>query len=140
MVLAEHRLEGLESDLKELIRITAEMGGLAENQIAGAIEALTRRDSERARRLLATDTAIDLMHRVIEERAIESIANRCPGTSDLRYVIGISRIANDLERIRDLAKNISKRVIAINGEEIPRQQAALIAPSPGERGPSPPHP
>ena len=52
MVLAEQRLESFESDLQELIRITAEMGGLAENQIAGAIEALTRRDSERARRSL----------------------------------------------------------------------------------------
>ena len=94
MVLAEQRLESFESDLQELIRITAEMGGLAENQIAGGIEALTRRDSKRARRLLATDTAIDLMHRAIEERAVESIAQRHPDTSALRYVIGILRIAN----------------------------------------------
>src|SRR5215468_7844656 len=121
MVLAEQRLEGFESDLQELIRITAEMGGLAENQIAEAIEALTRRDSERARRLLATDTAIDLMHRAIEERAVETIARRHPGTTDLRYVIGILRIANELERIGDLAKNISKRVIEIDGAEIPRR-------------------
>jgi len=121
MVLAEQRLEGFESDLQELIRITAEMGGLAENQIAGASEALTRRDTERARRLLANDTAIDLMHRAIEERAVESIAQRHPDTSDLRYVIGILRIANELERIGDLAKNISKRVIEINGAEMPRR-------------------
>ena len=54
-------------------------------------------------------------------RSVESIAQRHLGISDLRYVIGILRIANELERIGDLAKNISKRVIEINGVEMPRR-------------------
>jgi phosphate transport system protein len=120
MVVAGQRLGGFESDLQELVRITAEMGGLVENQIAEALQALTRRDGERARRLLAADIAVDATHHIIEERAVGTIANRHPGTRDLRHVIGILRIANELERIGDLAKNISKRVIAITGEEIPR--------------------
>jgi phosphate transport system protein len=120
MVVAGRSLDGLESDLQELVRVTAEMGGLVENQIAEALEALTRRDNERASRLLASDTAVDATHRIIEERAVETIASRRPGTRDLRYVIGILRIANELERIGDLAKNISKRVIAITGDEMPR--------------------
>jgi len=51
----------------------AEMGGLAERQIAEAIEALTTRDSERAWRVINADAAIDNMQRAIEERAIETI-------------------------------------------------------------------
>lgn len=52
----------------------AEMGGLAERQIAEAIEALITRDSERAWRMIHADTTIDNMQRAIEERAVETIA------------------------------------------------------------------
>jgi phosphate transport system protein len=99
----------------------AEMGGLAERQIAESIEALTTKDSERAWRVINADATIDNMQRAIEERAIETIARRQPVAIDLRQVVGILRIANELERIGDLAKNISKRIIAINGEEMPRR-------------------
>ena len=56
----------------------AEMGGLAERQIAEAIEALTTRDSARAWRVINADSIIDDMQRAIEERAIETIARRQP--------------------------------------------------------------
>jgi phosphate transport system protein len=61
------------------------------------------------------------MQRAIEERAIETIARRQPVAIDLRQVVGILRIANDIERIGDLAKNIGKRIIAMKGEEMPRR-------------------
>src|SRR5262250_666845 len=115
MSLASHTLKGFDSDLRELARTTAEMGGLAARQIAETIEALTRRDSSRARRVVAADASIDVMQRAIEERAIETIARRQPVADDLRQVVGIVRIANELERIGDLAKNISKRIMSING-------------------------
>jgi phosphate transport system protein len=85
------------------------------------IEALTRRDLERARRSVAADAAIDSLQRSIEERAIETIARRQPMAIDLRGVVGVLRISNDLERIGDLAKNIGKRVIALEGGDIARR-------------------
>ena len=109
-----------DSDLQELARAIAEMGGLAERQIAEAIEALTTRDGARAQRIIAADATIDAMQRNIEERAIETIARRQPVADDLRQIVGILRIANEIERIGDLAKNIGKRIIAINDEEPPR--------------------
>jgi phosphate transport system protein len=118
---SEHTTKAFDSDLQELARTMAEMGGLAERQIAEAIEALTTRDSERAWRVINADAAIDSMQRTIEERAVETIARRQPVAVDLRQVVGILRIANELERIGDLAKNIGKRIIAINGEEMPRR-------------------
>jgi len=119
MALAGHIVKGLESDLQDLARLVAEMGGVAERQIAETIEALTKRDSERARLVVTGDATIDLMQRTIEERAVELIERRQPAANDLRQVLGIVRIANELERIGDLAKNISKRIIAINGLDMP---------------------
>ena len=62
-----------------------------------------------------------LEQRNIEERAVETIARRQPVAGDLRQIIGILRIANEIERIGDLAKNIGKRIVAMNGEDMPRR-------------------
>jgi phosphate transport system protein len=121
MAGVEHTTRAFDSDLQDLARAMAEMGGLAERQIAEAIEALTTRDSARALRVINADAVIDSMQRAIEERAVETIARRQPVAIDLRQVVGILRIANELERIGDLAKNIGKRIIAINGEDMPRR-------------------
>jgi phosphate transport system protein len=121
MALAEHTTKAFDYDLQDLARMIAEMGGLAEKQIVEVIEALTRRDLERARRSVAADAAIDSLQRSIEERAIETIARRQPMAIDLRGVVGVLRISNDLERIGDLAKNIGKRVIALEGGDIARR-------------------
>jgi phosphate transport system protein len=67
------------------------------------------------------------MQRNIEERAIEIIARRQPVAGDLRQVIAILRIASEIERIGDLAKNIAKRIIAINGEDTPRTSMSGVS-------------
>ena len=59
------------------------------------------------------------MQHNIEERAGETIVRRQPVAGDLRQIIGVLRIANELERIGDLAKNIGKRIVEINGEDMP---------------------
>jgi phosphate transport system protein len=121
MAWSEHTTKAFDLDLQELARTMAEMGGIAERQIAEAIEALTTRDAERAWQVINADAAIDNMQRAIEERAVETIARRQPVAIDLRQVVGILRIANEIERIGDLAKNIGKRIIAMKGEEMPRR-------------------
>jgi phosphate transport system protein len=121
MALAEHTTKAFDSDLQELAGLIAEMGGLAERQIDEAIEALARRDIDRAGRVIAADNSIDMLQRNIEDRAVETIARRQPMAVDLREVVGILRISNELERIGDLAKNIGKRVIALGNGEISRR-------------------
>jgi phosphate transport system protein len=122
-----HTTKAFDSDLQELARAIAEMGGLAERQIAEAIEALTTRDGARAQRIIAADATIDVMQRNIEERAVETIARRQPVADDLRQVVGVLRIVNEIERIGDLAKNIGKRIIAINGEDTPRMPMSGVS-------------
>jgi phosphate transport system protein len=74
------------------------------------VAALSKRDAERAKRVVANDASIDALQAEIEEKAVLTIARRQPMAVDLREVVSALRVANDLERIGDLAKNIGKRV------------------------------
>ena len=114
--MTEHTAKAFDSDLQQLARMVAEMGGLAEKQTADAVSALAKRDSTLAQRVTQADVNIDTLQREIEEKAVLTIARRQPMAVDLRDIVGALRLANDLERIGDLAKNIAKRVIALNGE------------------------
>src|SRR5689334_11520141 len=116
-----HTAKAFDIDLQDLARMVAEMGGLAEKQIAESVDALARRDARLAQRIVALDPTIDNLQREIEERAILTIARRQPMAVDLREIVGALRVSNDLERIGDLAKNIAKRVIAIGSEFHPHK-------------------
>jgi phosphate transport system protein len=121
MIVLGHTAMVFDSELQALSCRVAELGGLVERQIVEAIGALTNRDQERGRQVVARDGTIDIMQRTIEESAVETIARCQPVAVDLRQVVGIVRIANELERIGDLAKNIGKRVGAIKEEDVPRR-------------------
>jgi phosphate transport system protein len=112
----QHTAKAFDLDLQDLARMVAEMGGLAEKQIAESVDALARRDAKLAQRVVALDPTVDALQREIEERAILTIARRQPMAVDLREIVGALRVSNDLERIGDLAKNIAKRVIALGNE------------------------
>lgn len=114
--MSNHITKAFDADLQELNRMVAEMGGLAEKEIAEAVHALTRRDSNLALTVIAADKQIDALQHEIEEKAVLTIARRQPMAVDLREVVGALRVANEIERIGDLAKNISKRVLDLNGE------------------------
>jgi len=118
----DHIAKAFDTDLQELTRKVAEMGGLAEREVADSVQALSRRDNELAKKVISTDAQIDALQLEIEEKAILTIARRQPMAVDLREVVGALRVANDLERIGDLAKNIGKRVLAVSGEEFPSQK------------------
>jgi len=119
--MPDHTTKAFDADLHELRRKVGEMGGLAERQIATAVDALARCDLSLAQRIILLDDLIDRLQREIEEISIVTIARRQPMAVDLREIIGALRIANDLERIGDLAKNIAKRVLALRGESLPLQ-------------------
>jgi phosphate transport system protein len=120
-MMNEHTAKAFDVDLQDLSRMVAEMGGLAEKQIADSVDALATRDSGRAERVIGSDIAIDNLQREIEERSVLTIARRQPMAVDLREVISALRIANDLERIGDLAKNIAKRVVPITTDFHPQK-------------------
>ncbi len=116
MTMMEHTIKAFDADLQDLTRVVVEMGGLAERQIVNALEALSKHDTNLAQRVIADDAKIDALQREIEEKSILTIARRQPMAVDLREIVGALRVSNDLERIGDLAKNIAKRVSALDGD------------------------
>lgn len=114
--MVDHTHKAFDTDLQDLGRMVAEMGGLAEQQVNDATDALDRRDLPLAQRVIAGDARIDTLQREVEAKGILTIARRQPMAVDLREVVGALRISNDLERIGDLAKNIAKRVVVLDHE------------------------
>jgi phosphate transport system protein len=121
MAVSEHTAKAFDADLQEIARKVAEMGGLAERQIADSVSALARRDIDEAQRVVAADHRIDALQREIEDKSVLTIARRQPMAVDLREIVGALRLANDLERIGDLAKNIGKRVMVLDGDLHPHK-------------------
>ncbi|MGA2816579.1 MAG: phosphate signaling complex protein PhoU [Xanthobacteraceae bacterium] len=110
----DHTAKAFDTDLQEITRKVAEMGGLAERQIADAMRALVERDTDLAEHVIGTDPLIDAMQHEVEQKAILTIARRQPMAVDLREIVGAMRVCNDLERIGDHAKHIGKRVVAVD--------------------------
>ena len=118
--MKEHIVKSYEDELSLLDKKIAHMGGLAENILGQAFDALERRDPRLAEEVVQSDRAIDNLEREIEEQVISMVARRQPMADDLRHIMGALRITTDLERIGDLAKNIAKRALAIAHETHPK--------------------
>jgi phosphate transport system protein len=92
-----------------LKRLVLSEGALVEDAIARAIHALKERDADMARTVIAADTEIDAMEVRVEEECLKILALHQPVAHDLRFVISVMKINNDLERMGDLAVNIAKK-------------------------------
>jgi phosphate transport system protein len=114
MSTSEHIVASFDEELNGLSQKIAEMGGLAEQAVSDSLAALVDRDVGKAQRVIADDERIDALQRHVEESAVQLIARRQPMAQDLREIMASIHIANDLERVGDLAKNTAKRVIAID--------------------------
>ena len=110
----DHIVRSFDEQLDNLTRTVVHMGGLAESQLASAIDALARRDSELASKVVSSDTGLDEMEQQVEEQAVNLLALRQPMAVDLREVIAAFKISSDVERIGDYAVNVAKRVLALN--------------------------
>ncbi|MBO9502127.1 MULTISPECIES: phosphate signaling complex protein PhoU [Brevundimonas] len=109
----QHTVKSYGDELNQLTAIVARMGGLAEAQVADAIESVARRDVALARAVVERDARLDALHADIEKKAIRLIALRQPVASDLRKTLSAMKLAVDLERTGDLARNISKRALIL---------------------------
>src|SRR6185312_5250128 len=114
--MSQHTVASFDADLKTLAGMIGDMGSRAGHALSDATKALLERNVRLAQQVIASDRNIDELQHQIEERAVSTIAKRQPMAVDLREIISTIRIANDLERVGDLAKNVAKRVIAI-GEQ-----------------------
>jgi phosphate transport system protein len=105
---AEHTVKSYDQELNGLTRKIIEMGGLVEQQLAGAIDALANRNVELAAHVIEQDDRVDDLEEAIDTAAIRLFATRQPMAVDLRLIAMAMKVSNDLERIGDYAASIAK--------------------------------
>ncbi|MEY4669181.1 MAG: hypothetical protein RL518_1880 [Pseudomonadota bacterium] len=96
-----------------------ELGALAEERVSMALNAAEKQDSTLAQKVIDGDSAIDMLEVEVEEECLKILALHQPVATDLRFIVAVLKINNDLERIGDLACNIASRA---------RKMAALTTP------------
>jgi len=100
----------IERQIEHLKERILRLGTLVEEAISKSITALINRYVPLAQRVMANDEEIDRMEVEVEEECLKLLALYQPVAADLRLVVAMLKINNDLERMGDLAKNIAKRV------------------------------
>ena len=114
--MSEHIVKAFTEQLETLSSTVAQMGGLVEAQLADAVDAVAKRDSKLAEKVISGDPQVDRLQQTIEGQAQKLLALRQPMAVDLRETLAAIKIASELERIGDLAKNIAKRALVLNRE------------------------
>jgi phosphate transport system protein len=113
-MISSHTSKEFDTELRTLRERLTTMGGRCEQQITLAMEALTERDDELARKVIEGDQLIDRDEVEIDELALQILATRQPVASDLRFITMALKFVTDLERIGDLAGGIAKRALELN--------------------------
>jgi phosphate transport system protein len=122
----DHTLSQIDTDLGGLAHAVSAMGDLAVSQVRAAVDVFQRRDLDMAAKVVRGDDALDIQDAEIEKAAIRFIALRQPVADDLRRPIAAMKIAMQLERCGDLAKNIGKRVARMETAGAPDQAEPIV--------------
>ena len=114
MATDNHIVKAYTEEIARITGLISEMGGYAQVAVANAVEALRKRDSDLAVQVIEGDKRLDAMEAQVSSLVIRLLALRQPMAIDLRTVVASLKIASDLERIGDYAKNIAKRSLLLN--------------------------
>jgi len=118
-----HVSKQFDADLSGLRGHVLEMGGLVESQINAAVEAYASGETGNVPEVVERDRRVNAFEKIIDDETVQVIARRQPTASDLRLVMGVTKIVTDLERIGDEAKKIAKgarRVHEAGNLQVPR--------------------
>jgi phosphate transport system protein len=121
----EHLVKSYDQELKRLRSMMTQMGGIVENQVALAADAIMQRDAAAATRAVEEDPKVDALEREVETFVIRLLALRQPVAEDLRQIVAALKITGDLERIGDYAANVAKRSIVLAEFSMPYSLAGL---------------
>ncbi len=112
----------LQREIDKLKRMITALGAHVEESVEKAVRAVHERDDELAQAVIDLDPEIDLMEVTIEEECLKVLALHQPVAHDLRFIVAVLKVNNDLERIGDLAAGIAEQglYLASNGpSEVP---------------------
>lgn len=99
----------LQRQIGKLKRQILVLGTLVEEAVASAVQAIEQHDLELAAKVIEGDARVDEMEIDVEEECLQTLALHQPVAQDLRFVVAVLKINNDLERIADLAVNIAEQ-------------------------------
>lgn len=114
--LGTHISKQFSYDLEELRAHLLEMGGLVEEQVADAVQAIETADIRLAEKVLKTEDIIDDRELSLDRECVLILARRHPAATDLRLVLVVAKATRDLERIGDEANKVAKMAIALNDQ------------------------
>lgn len=121
----EHTFKAVDDELKALGAELVQMGDLAVSQLRAAVDAFVRQDAAAGAATAAADARLDELEAEIERRAVRFIALRQPMADDLRRPITAMKLASQLERCGDLAKNLAKRIAKLDSKPSADQLAGV---------------
>ena len=107
--MTKHFRKALENIKKQILTL----GSMVEERVQIAVKAVRDNDSGLAGQIIAADHEIDAKEVEIEEECLKTLALYQPVAVDLRFIVAVIKINNDLERIGDQAVNIAQRVVSI---------------------------
>ena len=122
----EHIFKRFDQELADLNAIVLRMGGLVEDQIAKAMNALRDADPEAARNVVARDHVVNFLDVQADEQIVNLLALRQPVGKDLRMILSLGKTVTDLERIGDEAERIARMTLDIHGSDRPPPDALLL--------------
>ncbi len=108
--LGQHISQRFNEELEDVRSKVLQMGGIVEEQLASALQALLNGNTELAGEVIRNDQRVNALEVQIDEECIRIVARRQPAATDLRLVMAVIRTINDLERIGDEIKRIAKMV------------------------------
>jgi phosphate transport system protein len=109
--ISHHISRQFNEELENVRSQVLKMGGLVEEQIGSAVQALVEMDCALARQVIAADNRVNAMDVAIDEECTLILARRQPAASDLRLVMAVIKTITDLERIGDEAKRVARMVV-----------------------------
>jgi len=126
----------LQVEIEKLKKKILYLGAMVEENLRQAVQALEARDVPLAKRVIASDPEVDRMEVEMEEDCLKVLALHQPVAKDLRLIVAVLKINNDLERIGDLAVNLAERAaflaqhertaVSFNWPEMAEQVRAML--------------
>ena len=111
----EHTSKQFDADLEDIRSRVLQMGGLVEIQLVTAIDGLTSGGEELISRVIETESRVNTNEKEIDDAIVHVVARRQPAASDLRLIMGVSKVVTDLERIGDEAEKVARMARQIYG-------------------------
>jgi phosphate transport system protein len=122
--MARHISEQYDIELSQIRELLMEMGGLVEQQVTRACQALTTHDMSLAEQVRDDEARLNQMEVELDDHCVSIIAKRQPTAGDLRIVVSVMKAITDLERVGDEADRIAEMALSIANSEMPVDQYA----------------